>query len=118
MTDDRFVEPRKKEIHDLYYFGYGHHYKEALRDFYQLTGPTPMLPRKALGNWWSRYWRYDEQEYKALMRRFKDEDLPFSVSVIDMDWHVTDVQKNMGAVGRVTRGIKICSPIRKGFYNG
>lgn len=47
----RFVEPRRKGIHDIYYFGYGHDYKQALRDFYTVTGPTPMLPRKALGNW-------------------------------------------------------------------
>lgn len=97
MTDDRFVEPRRKGIHDIYYFGYGHDYKQALRDFYTLTGPTPMLPRKALGNWWSRYWRYDEKEYKALMRRFKSEDVPFSVSVIDMDWHVTDIPEEYGS---------------------
>ena len=115
MTDDRFVEPRKKEIHDLYYFGYGHHYKEALRDFYQLTGPTPMLPRKALGNWWSRYWRYDEQEYKALMRRFKDEDLPFSVSVIDMDWHVTDVPEEYGSGWTGYSWNKNLFPDPKGF---
>lgn len=97
MTDDRFVEPRRKDVHDLYYFGYGHEYRRALRDFYQLTGPTPLLPRKALGNWWSRYWRYDETEYKALMRRFKTEDIPFSVSVIDMDWHVTDIPEEYGS---------------------
>ena len=29
-------------------------------DFYHLTGPVPMLPRYALGNWWSRFHRYDE----------------------------------------------------------
>jgi len=97
LTEDHFVEPRRSGTHDIYYFGYGHDYKQALRDFYHLTGPTPMLPRQVLGNWWSRYWRYSEKEYKDLMTRFKSEDIPFSVSVIDMDWHVTDIPERYGS---------------------
>ncbi|MGX9808025.1 TIM-barrel domain-containing protein [Exiguobacterium acetylicum] len=97
LTEDHFVEPRRSGTHDIYYFGYGHDYKQALRDFYHLTGPTPMLPRQVLGNWWSRYWRYSEKEYKDLMTRFKTEDIPFSVSVIDMDWHVTDIPERYGS---------------------
>ncbi|WP_214829460.1 glycoside hydrolase family 31 protein [Exiguobacterium algae] len=115
MTEDHFVEPRRKGMHDLYYFGYGHDYKTALRDFYQLTGPTPMLPRKALGNWWSRYWRYDELEYKNLMKRFKSEDVPFSVSVIDMDWHVTDVPEEYGSGWTGYTWNKNLFPDPKGF---
>ena len=34
---------------DIYVFAYGNDYKEALNDFYRLTGKTPMLPRYALG---------------------------------------------------------------------
>lgn len=97
LTEDHFVEPRQSGAKDIYYFGYGHDYKQALKDFYHLTGPTPMLPRQVLGNWWSRYWRYNEKEYKDLMTRFKKEDVPFSVSVIDMDWHVTDIPEKYGS---------------------
>ncbi|WP_214893549.1 TIM-barrel domain-containing protein [Exiguobacterium sp. H66] len=97
LTEDHFVEPRQDGAKDIYYFGYGHDYKQALKDFYHLTGPTPMLPRQVLGNWWSRYWRYNEKEYKDLMTRFKKEDVPFSVSVIDMDWHVTDIPEKYGS---------------------
>ena len=97
LTEDHFVEPRQEGAQDIYYFGYGHDYKQALKDFYRLTGPTPMLPRQVLGNWWSRYWRYNEKEYKDLMTRFKTEDVPFSVSVIDMDWHVTDIPEKYGS---------------------
>jgi hypothetical protein len=45
------------------------------------------LPRWALGNWWSRYHPYSDESYLALMDRFKEERIPFSVAVIDMDWH-------------------------------
>ena len=97
LLADGWIEPRKKGIQDLYFFGYGHDYKEALRDFYYLCGKTPMLPRYALGNWWSRYSPYSEQSYLELMDRFEKEDLPFSVAVIDMDWHVTDIDPKYGS---------------------
>ena len=58
---------------DLYFFGYGRDYLGALKDFYHLTGQPPLLPRYALGNWWSRYWPYTSQEYTDLMDRFKAE---------------------------------------------
>ena len=57
----------------------------------------PLLPRFVFGNWWSRYHRYDEQEYKALIRRFEAEQIPFSVAVIDMDWHLVDVDPKYGS---------------------
>jgi hypothetical protein len=76
----------------------GHRYIEAVRDFYRLTGPTPLLPRFAMGNWWSRYYRYTQDGYLALMDRFKREGIPFTTSVIDMDWHrVDDVDPKYGS---------------------
>lgn len=82
---------------DLYFFGYGLRFTEAMADYYRVTGPTPLLPRWALGNWWSRFYRYSQDEYLELMQRFQREGIPFSVSVIDMDWHVTDVDPKYGS---------------------
>lgn len=81
---------------DCYLFAYGHDYFQALKDFYQLTGQTPLLPRYALGNWWSRYWKYAEDSYLELIEQFKEEAVPLSVSVIDMDWHLTEVPERFG----------------------
>lgn len=93
-----WVSPRATAETDLYFFGYGHRYIEAVRDFYRLTGPTPLLPRFAMGNWWSRYYRYTQDGYLALMDRFKREGIPFTTSVIDMDWHrVDDVDPKHGS---------------------
>lgn len=52
-----------------------------------------MLPAYALGNWWSRYYEYTQQEYLDLMDRFSQEDIPFTVAIIDMDWHIVDIPK-------------------------
>ena len=88
--------PRDEGAIDLYYFGYGHDYQLCLKDYYCLTGKTPMLPRYALGNWWSRYYPYEQDEYVALMEKFENLNIPFSVAVLDMDWHITKVDSKYG----------------------
>ena len=102
ICDDGWVEPRVTAGIDQYLFCYGDieknfDYKACLRDFYSLTGKTPMLPRYALGNWWSRYYKYTQEEYTNLIKKFKEEDIPFSVAVIDMDWHYTDIDPKYGS---------------------
>lgn len=97
LTDEGWVEPRKKGIQDIYFWGYGHDYRECLKDFYHLCGSMPMVPRFALGNWWSRYYEYTEESYKTLMEAFEKEHLPFTVAVIDMDWHLTEIDPKYGS---------------------
>lgn len=98
LTDDGWVAEREDGAADLYFFGYGHDFAACLKDFYALTGPQPLLPRYALGNWWSRYYRYTADSYLQLMDRFAAERLPFSVAVLDMDWHrVDDVPPQYGS---------------------
>lgn len=92
-------EPRfrpEKSI-DLYFFSHGRDYLGALKDYYTLSGFTPLLPRYALGNWWSRFWKYTEESYIALMDKFEEEKVPLAVSVIDMDWHIREVPERFGS---------------------
>ncbi|TNU73375.1 glycoside hydrolase [Miniimonas arenae] len=96
MSQDGWIEPRTGGGLDLYLFAYGRDFRAALTDYHRLTGPVPLVPRFTLGNWWSRYWPYSEPEYVALMDDFRDRGLPFSVAVIDMDWHVVDVDPELG----------------------
>ncbi len=87
---------RKENTTDFYFFGYGKDYYGGLRDFYKLSGKTPLIPRYALGNWWSRYFKYSEESYKEVVDKFKAEEIPLSVAVIDMDWHLTEVDPKYG----------------------
>ena len=102
LLDDGTVRPRDEYLHrrengtDRYVFAYGHDYKGALRDFYRLTGKTPLIPRFTLGNWWSRYKAYTQEEYLTLMKRFTDSEIPVTVATIDMDWHWVDIKKQFG----------------------
>ena len=89
LTEDGWIEPPRPGHQDLYFFSYGYAYRQALADFFHLCGPTPLLPRYALGNWWSRFHAYTAEEYLSLMDRFEKSGIPLSVAVIDMNWHIS-----------------------------
>jgi alpha-glucosidase (family GH31 glycosyl hydrolase) len=90
FEDDGWVSPRDGGGLDVYVFSFGHAYDAALRAFFAVSGKTPVLPRWVLGNWWSRYHRYSADTYLELLDRFEGERVPFSVAVLDMDWHRVD----------------------------
>ena len=96
VQNDGTIKPRKCKQTDQYYFAYGYHYEEALRDYYQLTGFPPLIPRFALGNWWSRYKAYTQDEYIALMEKFREKNIPVTVATVDMDWHWVKVVEKFG----------------------
>lgn len=91
------IASRDYKERDVYYFAYGYDYIGATRDLYKLTGKTPLLPRFALSNWWSRYKAYTQDEYLALMDRFIKEQIPITVATVDMDWHWVDIKKKFGS---------------------
>ena len=82
---------------DGYVFAYNGDHKAAIKDFYRLSGKQPVLPRWALGNWWSRYHEYTACEYLDLMDHFKSEGIPLTTAVIDMDWHKVDIDPKYGS---------------------
>ena len=84
-----WLETRFEDSLDLYFFGYGYNYAACLRDYFRIAGNIPIIPRWVLGNWWSRYWAYTADELLELMDQFKDKQVPLSVCIVDMDWHIT-----------------------------
>jgi len=97
IDDGGWFIPRPDGTIDVYVFAYGRDFTAAIKDFYALTGPQPLLPRYALGNWWSRYHRYTDTEYKQVITDFEKANLPFSVGVLDMDWHLVDIDQSIGS---------------------
>lgn len=104
IKTDGSISPRPK-CTDRYWFAYGHDYLGQLRDFFKLTGDVPLIPKYVLGNWWSRYKAYTQEEYRALMQKFIDRQLPITVATIDMDWHWTDVIDRFGEDARSAKPI-------------
>lgn len=72
---------------DGYFFGYGRAYKRALVELADLVGAPPLLPRKAFGNWYSRWHPHSAAEYRSeLVPTFREEGVPLDVLVVDTDW--------------------------------
>ncbi len=87
------IRERKATQKDEYYFAFGHNYRECINALYSLCGKVPLVPRYCLGNWWSRYKAYSQQEYIDLMTKFIDNKIPITVATVDMDWHWVDLKR-------------------------
>ena len=81
------VENQQANGKDEYIFAFGNNYRGAVQALYQITGATPIVPRYALGNWWSRYHVYTDEEYLRVLNRFEAREIPLTVATVDMDWH-------------------------------
>jgi alpha-glucosidase (family GH31 glycosyl hydrolase) len=83
-----FAERPEREgaYQDLYLFAYGRDYARGLRDLRTLTGPSPLLPRKAFGVWFSRWWPYGADDWKGIVQRFRDERVPLDTISLDTDF--------------------------------
>lgn len=79
---------------DIYVFMYDRDFKQALFDYFKMTGAPSLIPRYALGNWWSRNTLYDEQSVLQLVRQFERNKIPLSVMLFDHDWHIRNVENN------------------------
>lgn len=99
LNPDGTIGERRKTEKDEYYFAYNHDYRACLSDFFKLCGKVPLVPRYCLGNWWSRYKAYTQEEYLSLMDEFIDRKIPITVATVDMDWHWVDVKKRFGKSG-------------------
>ena len=103
LNKDGLVRERSTDETDLYVFAYGHDYRAAVQALYAITGAVPMLPRYAMGNWWSRYHRYSDEEYLKLMKNFEEHNIPLTIATVDMDWHYSDFvldEKNITKDGK------------------
>ena len=81
---------------DIYVFMYKDDFSLALQDYIKLTGLPPLIPRYALGNWWSKNYAYNEESLKKLFNRFEKEEIPISIFLMDTDWHITNNKYKTG----------------------
>jgi alpha-glucosidase (family GH31 glycosyl hydrolase) len=87
-ADDGFATRPEREgtYQDLYLFAYGRDYARALRDLRKLTGAAPLLPRKAFGVWFSRWWPYGADDWQSISDRFREEGVPLDTISLDTDF--------------------------------
>jgi len=87
FNEDGTVKDRNNDSIDVYLFMYNNDYEKALIDYYNLTGFPALIPRFALGNWWSRNEAYNDEELKELIDTFEKKEIPLSILLLDKDWH-------------------------------
>lgn len=79
--------PRDHKGLDVYLFAYLKDFNLALVDYFRLTGFPSLIPRYALGNWWSKNEAYTDEDVKDLITEFDRQDIPMSILLLDKDWH-------------------------------
>lgn len=72
---------------DLYFLGYGHNYKQAVKDFTLIAGSIPLPPDYVFGYWYSKYDNYSDEDFRNIAKSLKDNDINADVMILDMDWH-------------------------------
>ena len=72
---------------DTYLFAYRNDFSLCLKDYFTLTGPTPLLPRYAYGIWWYKNEVYDEFDIYDLAKKFNKHNIPLSLIIIGSSWH-------------------------------
>ena len=90
MEDGTLADAPSDHI-DVYVFMYDRDFKQALFDYFKMTGSPAMIPRYALGNWWSRNVTYDDNSVMELIKNFEKKKIPLAVMLFDHDWHYRDV---------------------------
>jgi alpha-glucosidase (family GH31 glycosyl hydrolase) len=69
----------------------------AIMDGYtRLTGRQPLPPRWAFGNFASRFGYHTEAETRAVVDKFRAEDIPLDAVVLDLYWFGKTVKGTMG----------------------
>ena len=84
--DNNFSHKNTSEL-DVYVFFYPNDYINAVKNFFEISGYPPMLPKYVFGNWWSRFYAYSHESYVYLMDKFSKDNIPFTIATVDMDWH-------------------------------
>ncbi len=90
-ASDGTLYNREKESADIYVFMYYKDFDKALLDYFHLTGMPALIPRYALGNWWSKNYTYTDKEVLALANNFERRKIPLSVILLDKDWHYRNI---------------------------
>ena len=88
VNEDGSLIQREDDRIDTYVFLYRKDFGFCLRDYFKLTGKPPLIPRYALGNWWSKNIPYKDTDITELVDNFKLHNIPLSTILLDKDWHI------------------------------
>jgi len=90
LSENGILLERETKGIDLYVFMYGKDFSECLRSYFMITGYPALIPRYALGNWWSRNVSYDDKKLKKLVDDFNEKEIPISLLLLNSAWHIKE----------------------------
>lgn len=93
MSENGNLIKREGNNIDIYLFMYLNDYQLCLDDYFKLTSKPALIPRYALGNWWSRNEDYNDLSLKNLVDEFEQQDIPLSILILNHGWHLTQEEK-------------------------
>jgi alpha-glucosidase (family GH31 glycosyl hydrolase) len=99
-----WIEPRRESNgQDWYLFTYSSDYQSVLREYADLCGPVPLIPRYVLGPMVTdlnfeyfpdsqvsrtpEFQHYDQERLQQEVTRLRDSHIPFDTLVLDFAWH-------------------------------
>ena len=91
IMEDGTLTDAPSDHMDIYVFMYDRDFKQALLDYFKMTGAPALIPRYALGNWWSRNIVYNDKSLSTLIRNFEKNKIPISIMLFDHDWHYRNI---------------------------
>jgi alpha-glucosidase (family GH31 glycosyl hydrolase) len=74
----------------------GDDWAQVMDGYTRLTGRQPLPPRWAFGNFASRFGYHTELETRAVVSRFRADDIPLDAVVLDLYWFGKTVKGTMG----------------------
>lgn len=110
LLENGEYKKREGTFIDKYIFLYGKNFNKCLKDYFTLTGYPTMIPRYALGIWWSKNKNYTTEEIKQLVVDFKDNHIPISTFLLDHSWHINVYDKKLIESGFTWNGTLIKKP--------
>ncbi len=90
ILENGTVKQRENKNIDLYLFLYLKDFALCLKDYFLITGSPALIPRYALGNWWSKNEEYNDLSLKDLVDDFKNKEIPLSILLLDKKWHIDE----------------------------
>ena len=90
ILENGHIAKREGKTIDIYLFMYLKDFALCLKDYFLITGSPALIPRYALGNWWSKNEEYNDLSLKDLVDDFKLKEIPLSVLLLDQKWHLNE----------------------------
>ena len=111
FNSDGSLETRKNGTYDIYLFMYQKDFALCLKDYYGITGYPALIPRYALGNWWSKDETYSDNSLKDLIDNFENKEIPLSLVLLGNDWHLNSYNNKNYRSGFTWNGEYFKNPV-------